>query len=308
MYPMLLEHVTGCLLGAAIGDALGMPGESMPTDLKHCRQGYRRAWRGHPSAGLEPGSYTDDTQMMMLAGRLLVEGSYTEEEYASHLAEMYAAGELRFPDGSVASACRRILTTGFEGCGVNSDTAGCIPATVPFAVVCHNPADVRRSAAGLCGVTHTSRSARAAAVTAALLIHTALHGDGDAIADAQHAADREYPPLGGRIREALRFESEGITLDSAISVIGNDVTVYQTLPLAFFLMSRYEEPGDLLAVASGVGGNTDTIACICGAYAGAKLGMSALPGKLTETLENRKQIEGLAGQLHRLYIKKIKFL
>jgi len=305
---MLLEHVTGCLTGAAIGDALGMPGESLPTDLKHCRQGYRRAWRGHPNAGLEPGNYTDDTQMMMLAGKLLVEGCYTEEEYASRLAEMYAADELRFPDGSVASACRRILTTGFEECGVNSDTAGCISATLPFAVVCHDPAEVSRYAAGLCGVTHTSQPARAAAVTAALLIHTTLHGDGEAIADAQHAADREYPPLGDRIRDALRFESEGITTESAISVIGNDVTVSQTLPLAFFLISRYDDPGDLLAVASGAGGNTDTIAYICGAYAGAKLGMSALPREFTETLENRKQIEDLAGHLHRLYIKKIKFL
>ena len=60
---MSLEQIRGCLLGLAIGDALGAPVEFM--SLSAIKERYGAAgitdletWSGFPA-----GSYTDDTQM-----------------------------------------------------------------------------------------------------------------------------------------------------------------------------------------------------------------------------------------------------
>lgn len=110
----MLDRFRGCMLGAAIGDALGMPGESAAMNLSHMYQGYRRAWKWHPNAHLEPGQYTDDTQIMLLVAGLIASGNYSEERYAADLARLCMEGDLRFPDGSVMSACEHLLTCGIE--------------------------------------------------------------------------------------------------------------------------------------------------------------------------------------------------
>ena len=117
-------------------------------------------------------------------------------------------------------------------------------------------------------------------------------------------AASEDPDLGEKIRNALRREEEGIPLERAIAVIGNDVSVHQTLPLAFFLMARYDRAADLLAAAAHVGGNTDTIGFICGAFLGARDGIPALPANLVETIEDRQRIVVLAQKLYAIYNKK----
>ena len=100
----MLDQFKGCLLGAAIGDALGMARETAPPNFQRLHTGYRRAWRGHPNAGLKPGQFTDDTQTMLLVAGMLAESTYSEQEYAAALARMYMNEELRFPDAAVDAA------------------------------------------------------------------------------------------------------------------------------------------------------------------------------------------------------------
>ena len=58
-------------------------------------------------------------------------------------------------------------------------------------------------------------------------------------------------------------------------------------------------------MAANVGGNTDTIGLICGAYLGAAKGIDALPADLLEGLEDRQRIELLGQRLHTLYLQKL---
>src|SRR5512136_253578 len=101
----MLKKFKGCLLGAAIGDALGMPNESTAPNLNKMKYGYRRPYKGHPNEGLNPGQYTDDTQLMILVSTLIADGKYNEERYSSALRELYTLGNLRFPDGTISAAC-----------------------------------------------------------------------------------------------------------------------------------------------------------------------------------------------------------
>ena len=294
----MLDQFKGCLLGAAIGDALGMARESTPPDFQRLHEGYRRAWRGHPNAGLKPGQFTDDTQMMLLVAGLLADGAYSESAYAAALARMYMNEELRFPDGAVEAACRHLLLSGGERGGVSSNTAGCVSIAIPFALAYSDPVDVTERVVQACSVTHTHPAAHAGAVTVGMLIHYAIRGHHEALSLAGKHAGFEDITLGNKIRAAVRLADEGISLGSALSVIGNDVTVYQTVPLAFFLIHRIKDIPALLNTAAHVGGNTDTIAFICGAYAGATYGKSALPRDLLEGLEGRDEIESMAARLY----------
>jgi ADP-ribosylglycohydrolase len=61
-----------------------------------------------------------------------------------------------------------------------------------------------------------------------------------------------------------------------------------------------------LTVAANVGGNTDTIGFLCGAYLGATKGMGAIPEDLLAPLEDRQRIELLAQRINGIYDRKLK--
>src|SRR5512137_899544 len=116
----MLKKYKGCLLGAAIGDALGMPNESTFPNLNKMKYGFRRPYKGHPNEGLNPGQYTDDTQIMILVSTLLADGKYNEDRYTMALCELYDQGKLRFPDGSVSAVCEQKVKENIPKKGVKS--------------------------------------------------------------------------------------------------------------------------------------------------------------------------------------------
>jgi ADP-ribosylglycohydrolase len=302
---LMLDKFKGCLLGAAIGDALGMPNESGAPNLNKMKYGYRRPYKGHPNEGLNPGQYTDDTQMMILVATLLADGKFNEERYMTALRELYMRGNLRFPDGSVSSVCEQTDKENVPRKGVKSTTSGCLPIAIPFALAFPDMNEGCERSVRACNVTHTHPAAHAAVSTVVTLLYHTLHDSPDPVGKALHKAQAEDEVLGGKIRNALVLEKEGMETETALLKIGNDVSVFQTLPIAFFLISRYSHPQDLLTVAANTGGNTDTIACICGAYLGASKGIGALPADLLEGLEDRQRIELLGQRLYSVYSRKM---
>ncbi len=301
---LMLKKFTGCLLGAAIGDALGMPNESNAPTINKMKYGYRRPYKGHPNEGLNPGQYTDDTQIMILVATLLADGKYNEERYTAALRELYNRGVLRFPDGSVSAVCEHADQENVPRKGVKSTTAGCLPLAVPFALAFPDMNEACERAVRACNVTHTHPAAHAAVSTFVTLLYHTLHESPDPIAKALAKAQVEDEVLGGKIRNALAMEKDGMETETALLKIGNDVSVFQTVPIAFFLISRYTHPPDLLTVSANTGGNTDTIAFLCGAYLGARDGIDALPEDLLAGLEDRQRIELLGQRLHSVYSRK----
>jgi len=301
----MLKKFKGCLLGAAIGDALGMPNESTSPNLKKMKYGYRRPYKNHPNEGLNPGQYTDDTQLMILVATLLADGKYNEERYFAALRELYDRGKLRFPDGSVSSVCEHLVKENVPQKGVKSTTSGCLPIAIPFGLTFPDMNEGCERAVRACNVTHTHPAVHAAVSTFVTLLYHTLHDSSNPLERALDKAQVEDEVLGGKIRNALVLEKEGMDTETALLKIGNDVSVFQTLPIAIFLINRYSKPSDLLTVAANAGGNTDTIGLICGAYLGAAKGIDALPADLLEGLEDRQRIELLGQRLHTLYSHKL---
>lgn len=293
------------MLGAAVGDALGMPNESTTPGLNRMRYGYRKPYKGHPNESLNAGQFTDDTQMIILIATLIADSRYNEERYAHALRELYARGALRFPDGSVSAACDHLIRDEHAPSGVKSTTAGCLPVAIPFALAYPDLNEACERAVRACNITHTHPSAHAAVSTLVSLIYHVIHESPDPVEKAQQKASCEDDILGSKIRNALVLEKEGMDTQTALLKIGNDISIFQTLPIAFFLIRRYENPADLLTVASHVGGNTDTISLLCGAYLGASQGKEAIPEDLREGLEDHQRIELVAQRLYGIYNKKL---
>ncbi len=300
----MLNRYRGVLLGAAIGDALGMPNETSPPSLRVLKRGFGRPGKMHPNAGLKPGSYTDDTQIALLAAELLVSGNFRQENYARSLKNLFIEKKLRFPDGSVLSACRHMMKGNETDPGCNSTTAGCIPLAVPFALAYADDRKRTEELAMACSVTHTNPDAIAGAIWLATLIRSTIEENPDPLKKALKTAFLEDEILGMKIGDAIRHAADGVPIESAIVMIGNDVSVYQTVPLAAYLISVYGEDDDLLYYAGQAGGNTDTIGFICGSWLGAAFGASGLPEDLVVALENRESVETMADRLYQRFGKK----
>jgi ADP-ribosylglycohydrolase len=243
---------------------------------------------------------------MILVGTLLADGKYNEDRYASALRELYTRGALRFPDGSISAACEHMTKENTPQKGVKSTTAGCLPVAVPFALAFPDMSEACERAVRACNITHSHPAAHAAVSTVVTLLYHALHESPDPIEKALNKALAEDEILGSKIHNALLLEKDGMDTETALLKIGNDVSVFQTLPIAFFLINRYSHPPDLLTVSANTGGNTDTIALLCGAYLGAAKGMDALPEDLLKGLEDRDRIELLGQRLYNVYSRKSK--
>src|ERR1700709_2340394 len=90
-----LDRARGCLLGLAVGDALGAPLEGL--SASQIRSHYVQitnyvdgaiAWRRKPYRWRMPGLYTDDTQQALALSDVLLERGRVD---TSRLAEVYVA-------------------------------------------------------------------------------------------------------------------------------------------------------------------------------------------------------------------------
>jgi ADP-ribosylglycohydrolase len=303
--------LTGCLLGQALGDALGFVVEARPFEVagRYVDQ-YLRVGRagdlGHPDFAF--GQYSDDTQLAreLLLSVLDAEG-WSPEAFARRLSVLFERGEdVGAGPGTRAAASRLNAGTHWSLAGtpapyagngsamrvgpfglVFADTRARVTAAVEQSLVTHlDP----RCAAGAVAVAHAVALAADAAPlepTAFLFEVAALAGEQDqSVASAIRglAAWTHLPPA-----EAARWlHAEG--LDPAYADEWQGISAFVTPSILWSLYSFLRDPDDYwtaVCTAIGAGGDTDTMAAIAGAIAGARLGPSALPADLIDQLNDR---------------------
>jgi poly(ADP-ribose) glycohydrolase ARH3 len=85
---------------------------------------------------------------------------------------------------------------------------------------------------------------------------------------------------------------------AAIEVLGNGIAAEEAVSAALFAaMHHIDSFPSAVITAIGLGGDTDTIAAMTGALAGALHGAEAIPGTWRARLESRDRLEALAGDL-----------
>lgn len=292
------ERAYGAMAGLALGDALGMPTQSMSAAC------IRRYYGGSittlmdavPQQPIAPnmkaGAVTDDTeQAFVLAHRLIEDGGNLDNaRYARDLlqweADMKAKGSLDLLGPSTKAALQK-LTEGasLEETGRFGTTNGGAMRATPVGIAFRPGEALVDAAWRSCVVTHNTVQGIESTTLVASAVSFAIEGERDFL---RRAVDfvQALPRRGNwsakasvlaRVRHFMDWaEQGGHDLDDdefALALqrdCGTSVESNESVAAAFAIATRFfGEPTRALCFAASIGGDTDTIGAITGAMLGA---------------------------------------
>ncbi len=306
----LRSKYTGCMLGAAIGDALGKQNEGL--GRKDILENgfvtdYGKARPGCPGEKLREGQYTDDTEQMIVLAQSLIEcNGFNAVDFAGKIAKWGVEAQndpaRKKLIGPSSSAAISRLNSGITWKESGSDIPSCGSAmrVAPIGLFYKYMDEIESNAALSSIPTHNSKGAIAGAVAVAVAVRSALCEKDciEIIKDATSRASKYDTGLAKKIE--LSFEKKDIEPDKVFEDFGTSYLVYDTVPCAFYCFSRhFEAPEKAITEAVNAGGDTDSIACMTGALCGALHGIDVFPEKWLNGLENRKMIEHLSSAIWR---------
>lgn len=306
----LQKKYSGCMLGAAIGDALGKQNEGLGRkDI--LKQGYvtdyGKARPGCPGEKLLEGQYTDDTEQMIVLAQSLIEcNGFNAVDFAGRIAKWGADAQKdpvrKFLVGPSSAAAIARLNSGKSWKESGSDVPSCGSAmrVAPIGLFYKDMDEIESNAALSSIPTHNSRGAIAGAVAVAIAVRSALR-EKDCIEIIKDAAGRASKYDAGLAKKIeLSFEKREKEPDEVFAEMGTSYLIYDTVPCAFYCFSRhFGAPEKAIPEAVNAGGDTDSIACITGSLCGAMHGIDAFPEKWLKGLENREMIEHLSDAIWR---------
>lgn len=304
----LKSRYVGCMLGAAIGDALGKQNEGLQRKdiLKNgFIKDYGRAPAGCAGEKLRAGQYTDDTEQMILLADSLIEcNGFDASDFAKRISR-WGANALADPVrkklvGPSSSAAIVRLNSGisWKDSGSSIPSCGSSMRAAPLGLFYCDLDEVEEKAALSSIPTHNSSASIAGAVAVAIGVRCALDGmeSTEIIRESSARASKYDEGLGKKIVYSIEMRDE--EPDKVFAELGTSYLVNETVPSAFYCFSRYfDEPEKAIIEAVNAGGDTDSIACITGALSGARHGIDAFPKRWIKGPENRDRVESIAGMI-----------
>jgi ADP-ribosylglycohydrolase len=307
------DRAAGALYGLAVGDALGMPTESLPRREIVARYGpvleeFQPGATDQPLApGLAAGTVTDDTEQALLLARLIIsgKGEIDEEDFARQLLaweqDMRARGSLSLLGPSTKRALSALLAgTPLTETGRDGTTNGAAMRITPVGVA--TPAGdldlLLRRVVTASRVTHNTgvalagAAAVAAAVSAGVAGATVPEAAAAAVTAARRAAGLGHwvaaADVAARITWATGLTAgkpAGEVLDQVDVLVGTSLATQESVPAAFAMLAAApDDPWLAVRLAASAGGDTDTIAAIAGAIGGACHGTAAFPEQARVTV------------------------
>jgi ADP-ribosyl-[dinitrogen reductase] hydrolase len=299
----------GCLLGTAVGDALGLPRENLSR---------RRAVRLHGTAPLRMGLIagrgycSDDTEHSAIVARALIVSDGREDEFSESLARQLRAWLLTAPAGigmaTLKSCLRLCLGVSPKKSGVFSAGNGPAMRAAILGYSAKTLDELSTLNAISARITHTDpRAVQGAELVAraAFFVRESPDASTNELLDRVLQMKLE-PDLESHMQAACRALDEGLTpeefADSQQWQKGVSGFVNQTVPAAIYCWGAHR--GDFRrAVESAIllGGDTDSVAAITGGIAGGEIGSEGIPtewlDRLAEWPRNVAWMRRLAEQL-----------
>ena len=312
----LYTRFYGCLAGVAIGDAMGMPTAGYAPEEIAERFGvvedFLDAPMDHPfHGGLRRGEMTDDTELTLLVVDMILRDESPSAEGMARRLVGWAMERGVLEMGVIGPSTRRALQELLRGgdpreTGRWGTTNGAAMKIAPIGLL-HpgKPEEVVSDVVEVCLPTHgtsvaiSAASAIAGAVAEALNPHSSLESIVEAAIRCTELGERhgrrvQKPSIAERIGLALSL-TEGLEPPRAAGVlytrIGADMRCENSIPTAIALFhSARGEPMTAILSAVNMGGDTDTIASMTGAIAGAYRGIDAFPEEAVRLVEEVNDI------------------
>jgi ADP-ribosyl-[dinitrogen reductase] hydrolase len=288
------DRAIGCLLGLAVGDAIGATLEFAARDSKP-----RLAdMVGGGPFGLRPGEWTDDTSMALcLADSLLARGRLDQRDLMERFVRWWREGE-----NSVTGQCFDIGATTKAALthfcdtgnpvsgpsGARSAGNGSIMRLAPVVLRwIREPIVAIRAARAQSVITHAAPAAvEGCALLAEVLLEAVETGSKPVTLRPRRSAE---PAIDAVAKGAWRGKRRDEVPSSGY--------VVHTLEAALWSLDQASSFEEAVLLASNLGDDADTVAAVTGQIAGALWGRSAIPGKWLERLAWRDKIEDRANRL-----------
>lgn len=314
---LMRERALGAFYGLAIGDALGMPTQSMSRAAIARAygpiSGFVDAVAEQPIApGMPAGSITDDTEQAVLVARLAIDGGGRIEAHAFAAAlreweaDMIRRGSLDLLGPSTRRALDRLdAGAGAEEAGRDGATNGAAMRITPIGIATPLGEGFLDAVVAASRVTHNTGLGIAAAAAVAAAVSSGVDGAdlktslGEAEQAAAEGALRGHWIAGGDIAARIAWARGWVRglgraglADALTQVIGTSVAAQESVVAAFALAEILgDDPVAALTLAAEIGGDTDTVAAVCGAILGAHHGISGLPAHLVDKVRAVNRLE-----------------
>ena len=286
------DKVMGCIMGGAIGDALGGPyeGAAPPVEIDD-----KRSW-----------SLSDDTQLTLATCEavILSDGVVEPSAIADSFASWHKARRVTGMGASTYKALSELAQGGHWALvgrkGEYAAGSGAAMRVAPLAF-CLDPTDPgdRQKIRDVSRITHHSEEAYAGALAVVVAVRAAASG---AWRDGEDLIDYVLGALPDSIvkdrLEVLKKLGTGISLAEVAQRYGTSGHVAESVPLALYAAQLIQSIGfvELMKGLIRVGGDTDTITSIAGQIMGTYLGLSGLPVEMLAKLPEKSLIESIARQ------------
>jgi len=307
------SRALGALYGLAIGDALGMPTQSLPRAEIVARYGelvgdFHPGPDGHPlAAGLPAGAVTDDTEQAVLLARLVIVGGGVAD--AGKLARallgweesMRARGSLDLLGPSTRQALAALAAgADVAEAGRQGVTNGAAMRVAPVGIATPSGdsrlLEDRVVAASM--LTHNTGVALAGAAAVAAAVSAGIDGAalpgaiGRAVSAAASAARRGHWAAAADVAARITWATGLVAglprdqvIDTVYRLVGTSLATQESVPAAFAVAAACKgDPWLACRVAASLGGDCDTIAAMAGAICGACHGAGAFPAHARETV------------------------
>jgi ADP-ribosyl-[dinitrogen reductase] hydrolase len=291
------DRSRGCLIGLAVGDALG-------TTVEFSARGSFTPVSDMVGGGrfeLSPGQWTDDTSMALCLGHSLVERRgfdaldqmrrycrWQESGYLSSTGECFDIGR------TVAAALDRFRATGDPFAGsTDPQTAGngCLMRLAPVAMFHAPDLDAAsRFARDSARTTHGAAECVDACRLFAIMLVRALLG-----AEKLEVLSADASSFVGA--EAVMAIARGDYRAKPGAEISGSGYVIDSLEAALWSFATTDSFRDAVLTAVNLGDDADTTAAICGQLAGAHYGLAGVPSAWVSRLTQADDIMALADVL-----------
>ncbi len=323
-----IDRFRGCIIGLAVGDALGHPTEFIPS-VRAIRARWGdlgvttfEATEDHP-----PGTFTDDTQMSIAAARALIRAGHAgTDRLMATLAREFVAWAAspandRAPGGACMTGCRALAAgASWREAGVaNSKGCGAAMRAAPFGLYFAGDVEALvRAAAAQSALTHRHPTGIASSVAAAAAVATALRSEslnglaaavrahvehvdeatlleaGCEPALARSIGNRQMLAALDRLEQTLAVET-----DDVCSVLGGAWVGEEAVATALWCVLRAQSDfRAAVLMGANSSGDSDSIACIAGAIAGAAWGLPAIDATWVRDVESSALLDALARSLY----------
>lgn len=311
---IIQERIRTAILGAVLGDALGVPYEF--SSRKAMKKSPATGMIGHGTHDQTAGTWSDDSSLLLCTAESLTSG-YDLDDMAQRFLRWFDEGYMTphgetFDYGGITAEAMRSLRRGVPaleaGRSAETDNGnGSLMRILSVGLHFHglSKAELLTRASEISSITHAHPRSRLACGIYCPLVADLLSADAASVGELRERLSRKIKTLGSELDQVLEEVAMRNELPHFSRLFSPDFAslpeediesggyVLQTLETALWCVLDTDSFESAVLRAVNLGSDTDTTACVAGGLAGLIYGTAGLPASWLGGLQNQEMVLGV---------------